>query len=317
MHAPLARNAAGQARSAPHALPPVNIMQQIQYAHAAICRFAKLFALLVPMLFFPLSINVEHETTNFYPKSIVEILLRQYYHLVTMSQRRELVAICELLQIPNTSNQNDIELLRSIASKAKTELQDLPDSLAFPLKTRQSSDLLNAHEFWSELSKFDNLLKQDYSNRRQMLLNRLDSTVESFKSKRQQRTAENAQNTKKQSQGQNTKSSNELIQEKYEQQRTGLTAEPDVTLSHLLALRVTECDKLLNSVVSTNTVDCKVAYKAPTNYRQQPSNTLVNLKQIIIPDVPDRGGRTGEHGEPPKETFSRQHRGGRGGGRRR
>lgn len=230
-----------------------------------------------------------------------------------MGERNDLLAIRKLLNIDSDiNNKTDIELLHSILSMLNSSSNDekldllkqsnLPDSLAFPKNIRSNHALQSKTELWNRLEKLQNMLKTDYSCRRQMLINRLDCTIESFKWK-----ASNLAET-------NTSS---LIHQMYDLPRARLKKDPDVTISHLLALRDTECDTLLNSVVSSTKFDCQVNYKKQQQHHQQRSIDLVNLKQIIIPSVPDRGGRTDEIRPPVKETFSQQRRArGRGNWRR-
>lgn len=242
-----------------------------------------------------------------------------------MGERSDLLAICKLLNINDINNdQTDIELLKAVLStlnsshNSNKQLQlldksKLPDSLAFPETIRCNNNLQEKTELWNELKQFQDLLRTDYSCRRQMLINRLDCTIESFKWKASD-LAKSNNATDKNDQSQKEKSLNDIIHEKYEQPRMGLKKDPDVTMSHLLALRETECDILLNGVVSSTKFDCQVAYN---KQKHQQSDDLVNLKQIIIPDVPDRGGRTGEIRPPVRETFPRQRRArGRGNWRR-
>lgn len=237
-----------------------------------------------------------------------------------MSERNDLLTICKLLNIHDiNNNKSDIELVKEILSTLNSpsdtnkQLQllnqsILPDSLAFPKTIRSNNNLQAKTELWNKIKKFQDLLKADYSCRRQMLINRLDCTIESFKWKASDLA------TDKSSQSSRGKSLNDMIHEKYEQPRMGLRRDPDVTISHLLALRETECDTLLNGVVSTAKFDCQVAYNK-RNHQQ--NDDPVNLKQIVIPDVPDRGGRTDEIRPPVRETFSQQRRArGRGNWRR-
>lgn len=262
-----------------------------------------------------------------------------------MAERKDLVAIAGLLDIQcdkpqEKGNETDTEILHKIVSSLESLLKpnqnhqesnpnnrnklinissingQFPDSLAFPNSVRNSQNLTENVQLWKNLRKFNDLLKNDYSCRRQMLINRLDCTVESFKWKsseiRKQAHLEAAEGKKSHK---DKKSLNDLIHEKYDQARIGLANEPQITISHLLALRETECDNLLNSVVSTKSVDCQVLYKPTKQQRQDNTGQLVNLKQVIIPEVPDRGGRTEEMRMPSKESFSQQRRG-RAGGKR-
>lgn len=262
-----------------------------------------------------------------------------------MAERKDLIAIADMLDMhgdkhQDRDNETDIGILHKIVTSLESLLEHdqnrhesipnnrnklitafstngrFPDSLAFPKPVRDSQNLSENHQLWKDLRKFNDLLRNDYSCRRQMLISRLDCTVESFKWKssevRKQAHLEAAEDKKSHK---DKKSLNDLIHEKYDQARVGLVNEPQITISHLLALRETDCDSLLNSVVSTKSVDCQVLYKPTKQQRQNNTGQLVNLKQVIIPEVPDRGGRTDEMRMPSKETFSQQRRG-RAGGKR-
>lgn len=200
-----------------------------------------------------------------------------------MSERKDLIAICEMLGMPSdqdaTNNKTDIELLRDILATLDDEVEQgggsnkrvstllahktIPDSLAFPQQTRDKLQLAECTNLWEELRQFHHLLKPDYSCRRQMLLNRLDCTVESFKwkasnsnlgknDKGDSKTKAGGDAARGQDNSEKKKSSpNELIQEKYDGVRVNLREEPNVTTSHLLALRETECDQIMNGIVSS------------------------------------------------------------------
>lgn len=238
-----------------------------------------------------------------------------------MAESKELKSICELLGIEaNFQEQNNTNLLNLIVNKLSTcsgssdqntkktakliDSERICDSLAFPEKTRCNRNLMTKPELWDNLKQFNDILKLDYSSRRQMLLNRLDCTVESFKWKAANKAAEPASDK--------NSPLNDLIHEKYEKARMHLRDEPNITLSHLLAVRETESDTLLNSVASSCGTDGKVVYKEGSKGQGE----LISLKQVVIPAVPDRGGRTGEIRAPAKESFSQQRRGRGRGGRR-
>lgn len=233
-----------------------------------------------------------------------------------MSEREDLAVIGKLLNLPGGEVESELELLRSIVThlkspSSKINANKIPESLAFPRKETQHQNLLEANDLWDELHKFNEILRQDHKCRRKMLLNRLDCTVESFMWKGAD------SNKKETAKIASKKSTNDLIHETYEISRLKIKDEPQVDMSHLLAIRETECDTLLNSVVSSRTVDCKISQ--PTQSRMDSKNDPVQLKKVIIPEVPDRGGRPGEIRPPVKETFSRQRRDfggsrGRGGG---
>lgn len=233
------------------------------------------------------------------------------------TERADLLAIAKALKLRDNADEgsqieqcDETELLRSIVKCVKSvqsgthnetsnaALRNVKDSFAFPTtimnNTGPNDDPNQATRLWTALSKLNDMLRQDYTCRRAMLLNRLDCTVESFKWK-------NSNNNKIDG---SSKSINDLIHEKYEASRLNMKNEPRVDLANLLAVRETESDSLLNRVVSSKKLDCKISYKA--NERQKTGGDLTYLKQVVISDVPDRGGRTNEIQPPAKETFKQQ-----------
>lgn len=197
-----------------------------------------------------------------------------------MAERKDLIAIAGMLDIHaadptqdgDNNNKTDLELLQNIVKKLECLIRpshhdpssltsnqqklvacmdngQFPDSLAFPKALRAKQNLRENSQIWKDLRKFNDLLKNDYSCRRQMLIHRLDCTVESFKWKsseiRKQAHLE-AKGDEKSHKDQ--KNLNDLIHEKYDSPRIGLAKELQITTSHLLALREIECDSILNSV---------------------------------------------------------------------
>jgi len=210
----------------------------------------------------------------------------------------------------------ELELVRLVLADVRQKVprssEGLNDSLAFPLEARKRVNMIEANSLWHKLDKFNDQLRQDFTCRRQMLLKRLDCTVESFKWKG---SASKANHGCSGDQKGTTKSLNDRIHEAYETIRVKLKDEPQVGLPHLLAARESECDRLLNEKISSRGIDCMIAYGKSVKNKEVPSES-VNLKKVIIPHVPDRGGRADEHRPPPKETLG-QRRGGdhRGRGR--
>lgn len=216
----------------------------------------------------------------------------------TQTALAESVAIAKLLDIPIDAQANqhqaDItDVLRQIDRKLDTLPEEIKSkscqqSAIAPNSTLKDGDSRRSLEQkgWDRLEEINEKLRQDYTIRRQMLLTRVDCTVESFKWK--------ASNDAK-------GELNEKIHAIYDPLRIKLKPEPNVSMAHLLAVREKDCDNMLNSVVSSNNIECSV-------------------RNTLIPAVPDRGGRPNEVRAPPKETFRFQqsHRGhsrGRGRGR--
>lgn len=213
-----------------------------------------------------------------------------------MSQeRKDLIEVYKLLASPDEllqrdehwlNGKTDIELLKSIVDKLNQQ-DDLVGDPLLPCRSSSVSTKSAPRELWTELDKFNNSLRQNFTCRRQMQLNRLDCTVESFKWK----STEHSE-------------TNDKIHQIYDQIRISLKPEPSVTMSHLLALRLNDCDTLLNEIVSsTKTTDCKIIYSQ--GREESAESKGVNLKQVIIPDVPDRGGRPEEIRAPQRDSFAR------------
>ncbi|KAL6265658.1 hypothetical protein P5V15_002453 [Pogonomyrmex californicus] len=142
---------------------------------------------------------------------------------------------------------------------------------------------------WEQLNKLQEKMYKEYMIRRDMLLKRLDVTVQSFLWSDRIKSQETEVNTK------------------YEERRKTLKNEPKVTLADLLAAR----DDL---AVIEKTSNASVR-----------KNTRSKINSVIIGAVPDRGGRPYEQEPPPPEMPPWQKdrvqgppsfQGGRGGGGR-
>ncbi|KAJ8922254.1 hypothetical protein NQ315_004191 [Exocentrus adspersus] len=139
---------------------------------------------------------------------------------------------------------------------------------------------------WEVLNDFQKDLNNDYKIRREMLLTRLDVTIQSFQW------------------SDRTKGKEDMFENIYHIKRVTLKVDPDVDIADLLAART----------------DLAIIEKTSNaNVRR---NTKSELNNVIIGRVPDRGGRTNEIAPPPPEMPSWQQRstgggggrGGRGGG---
>ncbi|KAJ3629782.1 hypothetical protein MTP99_014149 [Tenebrio molitor] len=136
---------------------------------------------------------------------------------------------------------------------------------------------------WEILKGVQADLNKEYKIRREMLLTRLDVTIQSFQW------------------SDKTKGKDELFEKVYTEKRKRLKTDPEVELADLLAARddIAIIEKTSNSSVR--------------------KNTRSSLNKVIIGQVPDRGGRTSEQAPPPPEMPSWQQRtpgpsgGGRGG----
>ncbi|CAG9837819.1 unnamed protein product [Diabrotica balteata] len=135
---------------------------------------------------------------------------------------------------------------------------------------------------WEVLNGVQEDLHSEYKIRREMLLTRLDVTIQSFQW------------------SDRTKGKDDVFEKLYHDRRKLLKVEPDVDLADLLAART------------------DIAIIEKTSSSSVRRNTRSSLNRIIIGQVPDRGGRTSEIAPPPPEMPSWQQRsagpGGRGGG---
>ncbi|XP_052123077.1 protein FAM98B isoform X2 [Frankliniella occidentalis] len=165
--------------------------------------------------------------------------------------------------------------LKEVISKAPADL------LSQPLFQGVLTD-----KQWHQLSNIQRDLHDEYRMRREMLIKRLDVTVQSFQW------------------SDRVKHKGEEIANAMAVKRRAMSSEPTVELSDLLAARV----------------DLAIIEKTSSaNVRK---NTQTQLTKVIIGRVPDRGGRTTDQAPPPPEMPSWQKErsagggGGRGGGGR-
>uniref|UniRef100_UPI00398E9F75 protein FAM98A-like isoform X2 n=1 Tax=Pristiophorus japonicus TaxID=55135 RepID=UPI00398E9F75 len=131
---------------------------------------------------------------------------------------------------------------------------------------------------WEHLEVIHRAMGVEYECRRQMLISRLDVTVQSFhwSERAQQRGAE--------------------MQQLYEPLRRALSATTSITLGHLLSARE----------------DLSVITK--TTCRSNREKTACAVNKILMGPVPDRGGRPSELEAPMPAWESRRSGGGGGGG---
>ncbi|GLV45566.1 uncharacterized protein CBL_02586 [Carabus blaptoides fortunei] len=141
---------------------------------------------------------------------------------------------------------------------------------------------------WHDLTNVQKELDADYTIRREMLLKRLDCTIQSFQW------------------SDRLKGKEDQIVAIYHGKRKLLKVDPGIDISDVLAAR----DDL--------------AIIEKTSNASVRKNTKTSLNKLIIGKVPDRGGRPSEQAPPPAEMPSWQQRsagpslqggGGRGGGR--
>jgi len=154
------------------------------------------------------------------------------------------------------------QLWQKIESQLVSVLSKLPsDYLAKPLLIAD----LSADQ-WTQLMHINQFLTDDFQMRRELLLTRLDVTVQSFKW------------------AESMKKSNNEITSIYQKYRKDLPVRPNVKLFKILSAR----DDLLRQEKTCST---RIMTKS-------------HLHKIIIPKPPDRGGRTYELEAPPAEMPS-------------
>lgn len=119
---------------------------------------------------------------------------------------------------------------------------------------------------WSQIEKYFGELTADYQKRREMLLKRLDVTVQSFHWSDRLRGKKEKE-----------------INEEFQKYRPLLTSTPNVNISDIMASRI----------------DLPIVEKtAAASVRK---NTKSAVNNVVIGRVPDRGGRTDEIQPPPPE----------------
>ncbi|XP_030761221.1 protein FAM98A [Sitophilus oryzae] len=134
---------------------------------------------------------------------------------------------------------------------------------------------------WEILKGVQNDLDNEYKIRREMLLTRLDVTVQSFQW------------------SERTKGKDELFEKIYHDKRISLKIDPDVNISDLISART----------------DLAIIEK--TSSAAVRKNTRTDVNKVIIGQVPDRGGRSWEQAPPPPEMPSWQQQRTTGGGNQR
>lgn len=124
-------------------------------------------------------------------------------------------------------------------------------------------------EEWKKLEKLQNELDSEYDLRREMLMTRLDVTIQSFQ------WAEAA------------KSKGDTILECYSSKRQKLNS----------ILRCKKATDIVELLAARN----DLLFVEKTSSASVRKNTQTDLQKHIIGMVPDRGGRANEHQPPPPE----------------
>ncbi|KAG8193402.1 hypothetical protein JTE90_012201 [Oedothorax gibbosus] len=176
--------------------------------------------------------------------------------------------------IPKSAvDENPTKMLTEIDEKVQEHLSSRPELIPSAAVTEDLTE-----ENWKYLDSLHADFSEEYTVRRQMLLTRLDVTVQSFKW------------------GENTKGKGEQIYTTYANRRNLLRKTPSVEVSDLIAARESILD-----IEKTSSAELV-------------KNTKSAINRILIAAVPDRGGRPEEQ-RPAKEMPSwskRQGGGGRG-----
>ncbi|GFY39127.1 protein FAM98A [Trichonephila inaurata madagascariensis] len=123
---------------------------------------------------------------------------------------------------------------------------------------------------WFQLDKLYHEVNKEYKTRRNLLLTRLDVTIQSFLW------------------ADRLKSKSEEVMNKYNKQRSLIADDPSVKISDILAATMS-----LAAIEKTSSASVR-------------KNTKSSVNKVIISAVPDRGGRPEEQQPPPPEVPSWQ-----------
>ncbi|XP_076619680.1 protein FAM98A [Colletes latitarsis] len=153
------------------------------------------------------------------------------------------------------------KLFARVENKLTEILKQVPPELVGqPLITTDFSE-----REWKDLQLVQQELHDEYRMRRDMLLKRLDVTIQSFLWSDRMKSKENE------------------LSKQYEETRKFLNTEPDITFADLLAARD------------------DIALMEKTSNASVRKNTRSEINSVIIGVVPDRGGRPYEQEPPPPE----------------
>lgn len=170
------------------------------------------------------------------------------------------------------------QLFCKVEVKIKEMMSKNPNQLGKSLMKTRLSD-----KQWAHILNINNSLSAEYNTRREMLLKRLDVTIQSFMW------------------SDKAKLNEKPIRAVYEAQRKKLTSKSNIGICQILAAR----DGLLQ-IQKTSSGEAR-------------ERTQCAINKVRIGQVPDRGGRAWEHEPPPPEMPAFQQRnanqGGGGGGR--
>ncbi|GFQ64706.1 protein FAM98A, partial [Trichonephila clavata] len=196
------------------------------------------------------------------------------------STASSLETILEVLDIKLGENDDPIALLSEIENKVKEKISSDARSVESPALIDGLSD-----KQWDSINDLYRDFLQEYKVRRELLLSRLDVTIQSFKW------------------GEGSKGKETEIKNVFVPKRMNLKKNPAVKVSDVVAARES------------------IFHIEKTSNDELVKNTKSSVNRILIPSVPDRGGRPKEQ-RPPVEMpgWSKRSGGGgkgdyRGGGR--
>ncbi|CAF3436590.1 unnamed protein product [Rotaria sp. Silwood1] len=193
------------------------------------------------------------------------------------NEARDLKALLVALGFPRPPDGITAE---QICTKVYGKVSELLKTLSPNYLGRPLLKINMSEKQWSQIHKINKILYDDYKTRRELLLKRLDVTIQSFKW------------------ADRLKDKTDEISNAFMSKRKALTAEPNVRIEDILAAREDLC------------------HMEKTCGTKEIASTRSKLHKILIPKVPDRGGRTTELQAPPPEMPSYQRGGSAGGARR-
>ncbi|XP_022081533.1 protein FAM98A-like [Acanthaster planci] len=157
---------------------------------------------------------------------------------------------------------NEVQLFNKIEERIRARLSQIgADGVGKPILTKQLSE-----QQWAKLGKINDRMRKEYTLRRQMILKRLDVTVQSFQW------------------GERIKGKlQDDLATAYRPRRSQLAADSPVTIATLMAARE------------------DLAKLRKTSSGSVRKNTKCPINRVLMGHVPDRGGRPLEATPPPKE----------------
>ncbi|XP_033638266.1 protein FAM98A-like [Asterias rubens] len=174
--------------------------------------------------------------------------------------------ICKSLKLSKPpAGVTDIQLFNKIEDEIRTTIGKAgPGVVGKPILKKKLSE-----QQWAKLGKINERMRKEYTLRRQMLLKRLDVTVQSFQ------WSERVKG----------KLQNDLVAA-YRPKRSNLLADSPVTIANLMAARE------------------ELAKLRKTSSGSVRTNTKCAINKVIMGHVPDRGGRPLEATPPARDMPS-------------